>query len=113
MAAEGEERETKAAAVEKEKNNEMNIGRESRNYYTSTPERGGDGRGSTRLAYINWGRFGRYRYFREGSNAEKRFVSYTGGLRDNYSFIRDAINLRAAAEMAVSLPESFIWTEVN
>lgn len=39
---EGEEGEAKAAATKEEKNNEMNIGRESRNYYTST---GGDGGG--------------------------------------------------------------------
>lgn len=58
VADEGEEGEAKAAATKKEKNNEMNIGRESRNYYTSTGRRGWSGAPSSRLAYINWGRFG-------------------------------------------------------
>lgn len=42
--AEGEAGETKTAATTEEKNNEMNIGTESRNYYTSAEDGGGRGR---------------------------------------------------------------------
>jgi len=42
--AEGEAGETKAVATTEEKNNEMNIRTESRNYYTSADDGGGRGR---------------------------------------------------------------------
>jgi len=78
VAAEGERDEGrgKGGRDEEGKNNEMNIRRESRNYYTGTGDEGGRGGADSVSLYKLEAGSGIDISLYEGSNAEEQFVSY-------------------------------------